>query len=93
MMLKAIAAAFSNGSVQTAYPYFADNAQWRVIGEEFYFGKNAVIENCERLQNINAEGRRVAVIGTAGFIRDGRRVSYVSACDVYELMKAINRNQ
>ena len=60
-------------------------------------GKKAVMDNCEqvagyfksittkfRILNTIADGNRVAVSGTAEFIRDGKRVNFVSACDVYE---------
>jgi hypothetical protein len=34
--------------------------------------------------NIIAEGNKVVINGTAEFLRDNQRVSFVSACDVYE---------
>jgi hypothetical protein len=34
--------------------------------------------------NIIAEGNKVVINGTAEFMRDNQRVSFVSACDVYE---------
>ena len=33
--------------------------------------------------NIIAEGNKVVINGTAEFLRDNKRVSFVSACDVY----------
>ena len=97
MVFKEVAEAFSNGSFKVAYPHFSDNVRWRVIGENSFNGKKAVIENCEKVagyfesvttnfttETVIAAGRRVAVIGTAEFVRDGKRVNFVSACDVYE---------
>ena len=34
--------------------------------------------------NVIAENGKVAVNGTAEFLRDNKRVSFVSACDLYE---------
>ncbi len=97
MTLKQIAEAFSNGNFEMAYPYLADNVQWTVVGEDYFDGKKAVMGNCGQVAsyfksvttnfrtiNIIADNNRVAVSGTAEFFRDGKRVNFVSACDVYE---------
>jgi ketosteroid isomerase-like protein len=97
MTQKQIAEAFSNGDFEKAYPFLAADVQWTVIGENKLEGKQAVIENCEQTANyfksvttdfktinVIAADNRVAVNGTAAFIRDGKTVSFVSACDVYE---------
>jgi hypothetical protein len=34
--------------------------------------------------NIIAEGNKVVINGTAEFLRDNKRISFVSACDVYQ---------
>jgi molybdopterin converting factor small subunit len=97
MTPKQIAEAFSNGNFEVTYPHLADDVQWTVIGEDNFDGKKAVMDNCEQVAgyfksvttnfktiNIIADNNRVAVSGTAEFIRDGDRVNFVSACDVYE---------
>lgn len=97
MTQKQIAEEFSTGNFELIYPYLADNVQWTVVGEEYFKGKKAVIDNCKLVAsyfnsvttkfktiNIIADNNRVAVTGTAEFIRDGKRVNFVSACDVYE---------
>ena len=97
MTQKQIAEAFSIGNFELIYPYLADDVQWTIVGEDFFEGKKAVTDNCEQVAsyfksvttnfntiNIIAENNRVAVSGTAEFIRDGQRVSFISACDVYE---------
>ena len=97
MTQKQIAEAFSNGNFELIYPVLADKVQWTVVGEDFFDGKKAVMENCAQVAgyfkslttdfktiHILEDNNRVAVSGTAEFIRDGERVNFVSACDVYE---------
>lgn len=97
MTHKQIAEAFSKGNFELTYPYLADNVQWTVVGEDYFDGKKSVMDNCGQVAgyfksvttdfktiNIIADNNRVAVSGTAEFIRDDKRVNFVSACDVYE---------
>ena len=97
LTLSQIAASFSGGDFEKAYPHFSNNITWDVVGENSFTGKEAVIANCEQVAsyfksvttrfttaNIIADNNRVAVDGTAEFLRDGKRVAYVWACDVYE---------
>lgn len=98
-----IAKAFSHGEFEKTYNFIADNAQWIVIEEETFTGKQAIIDNCEQVGtyfksvktdfktlNIISDGNKVAINGTAEFLRDNKRVAFVSACDVYEFN---NQNQ
>lgn len=97
MTKKEIAEAFSNGNFELTYPYLAENVQWTVVGEDYFEGKKAVMDNCGQVAsyfksvttsfktiNVIADNSRVAVSGTAEFIREGKRVNFVSACDIYE---------
>ena len=97
MTTKEIAEAFSTGNFDLTFPYLADNIQWTVIGDNFTEGKQAVIDQCNQIANyfkslttdfklINTitDKDRVAINGTAEFIRDGKRVNFVFSCDVYE---------
>lgn len=97
MTRTAIAKAFSNGEFELTFQYLADNVQWTVVGENHFNGKKAVMNNCEQVAgyfksvttnfkttNIIADNNLVAVCGTAEFIRDDKKVNFVSACDVYE---------
>ena len=72
-------------------------AIWEVIEEDKFVGKNAIIENCNQVGqyfksvttnfktlNVISEDNKVVVSGTAEFIREGKRASFVSACDLYE---------
>jgi hypothetical protein len=95
-----IAKAFSNGEFERTYAFISDAAEWTVVGEDKFAGKRAIIDNCEKVGgyfrsvqtdfrtiNIISEGNKVAMNGTAEFFRDGKRVSLMSACDVYVFNK------
>lgn len=97
MTKKQIAEAFSNGNFELTYPYLADDVHWSVVGEGYFDGKKAVMANCDQVgryfksvttnfKNINiiAENSKVVLNGTAEFIRSGKRINYIYACDVYE---------
>jgi len=97
MTNKSIAKAFSNGEFENVFDFIADNAVWEVVEENTFHGKKAIIENCKQvaayfltvtthfeLFNVIAEDNKVAVNGTAEFIREGNRVSFVKASDLYE---------
>lgn len=79
---------------------FSENVEWHVFGERILTGKKAVIENCEqtagyfktvttdfKTHTIIEEGNSIAISG-AVFTRDGKTLSIVNACDVYEFDKA-----
>ncbi|MBL7843374.1 MAG: nuclear transport factor 2 family protein [Cyclobacteriaceae bacterium] len=92
-----IAKAFSNGEFEKTYNFIAENSEWIVVEENTFKGKKAIIENCNqvgsyfksvttdfRTHNIIVDENKVVINGTAEFLRDNKRVSFVSACDVYE---------
>ena len=92
-----IATAFSNGEFDKTKKFIADDAIWEVVEEDKFIGKNAIVDNCNQVSqyfksvttkfktlNVISENNKVVVNGTAEFIRDGKRVSFVSACDLYE---------
>ena len=95
-----IAKAFSNGEFEKTYNFISDNAEWTVIEEDKFVGKQAILDNCEQIGNyfksvttdfktlnIIADGNKVVINGTAEFIRENKRISFVSACDIYEFNK------
>jgi hypothetical protein len=97
LTLQKIAELFSGGQFDKIYQHLSDNIIWNVVGENSFVGKKAVIDNCEQVasyfnsvttnfktENIIVDHNRVAIDGTAEFSRDGKRVSFVWACDVYE---------
>jgi hypothetical protein len=92
-----IAEAFSYGEFEKIYDYISDNAVWAIIEENSFTGRQAIIDNCEQVgnyfksvttifktQNIIADRNKVVINGTAEFLRDNIRISFVSACDIYE---------
>ncbi len=97
MIKTEIAKAFSNGEFEKTYKFISDTAVWTIVEEDTFIGKQAISENCEQVGNyfksvttdfktlnIIAEGNKVVINGTAEFLRDNQRVSFVSACDIYE---------
>lgn len=94
---KEIAESFSNGKFENTYPYLSDNIIWNVVGENIFKGKQEVIAQCNQIteyfnsvetdfqtqESIIAENR-VIVRGTGEFLRNGKRVNLITACDVYE---------
>jgi ketosteroid isomerase-like protein len=97
MTKKSIAKSFSNGEFENVFDFLAENAVWEVVEENTFHGKKAIIENCKQVAayfqtvtthfeilNVIAEDNRVAVNGTAEFIKGGNRVSFVKASDLYE---------
>jgi hypothetical protein len=94
---KEIAQAFSNGEFEKTYKFISDDAVWSVVEEEIFIGKQAIVNNCEqvgnyfksvttdfKILNIIADQNKVVINGTAEFLRNKKRVSFISACDIYE---------
>lgn len=92
-----IAQAFSIGEFDQVADSIAENAEWEVVRENRYIGKKVILQNCEQVAayfksvttnfqtlNVIADDQKVVVNGTAEFIRDGKQVSFVYACDLYE---------
>ncbi|MCB0728498.1 MAG: nuclear transport factor 2 family protein [Ignavibacteriae bacterium] len=97
MTHKEIAQAFSNGKFEVTFPYLADNIEWIVAGREHFKGREKVIDNCTKtaeyfktvttdfkINNIIEENQIVVINGTAEFLKDEKRLAFISACDVYE---------
>ena len=92
-----LAQAFSLGEFEEVYPYLSDQIVWIVVGENDFIGREAVINNCRQVRqyfdsvttdfktnHVITDGNKVVVSGTAEFSRNGKQVSFISACDVYE---------
>lgn len=92
-----IAKAFSTGEFEKIYKFISDKAEWIVVEEDKFTGKQAIIANCEQVGryfnsvttdfktlNIIAESNKVVINGTGEFLKNKQRVSFVSACDLYE---------
>ena len=97
MTMTEIATAFSSGEFEKIYNFISDNAKWTVIEEEEFEGKQAIIENCWKVANyfktvtidfqtikVISENNNVVINGTAEFLKEGERISFIYACDLYE---------
>jgi ketosteroid isomerase-like protein len=97
MTITEVAKAFSNGEFEKTNPFISANAVWTVVGEDRFTGRQAILDQCEqvgnyfqsvttdfRTLNVITEGNKVVINGTAEFLKDNKRVSFVSACDIYE---------
>jgi hypothetical protein len=104
--IKKIAKEFSTGNFDSTFQYLSDNVQWNIIGQNFFQGKTDVILNCKNtaqyfksvktnflVEDILTHKNKVVVIGTAEFLRDGERLDFVYATDIYEFNedKMINK--
>lgn len=92
-----IAEAFSSGKFDITYDRLSNNIEWTVFGEKVLQGKEQVIAECDEVKeyfnsittdftNYNSIGNdnRIAINGHALFLKDGKTVAEVNACDVYE---------
>ena len=92
-----IAKAFSNGDFEKIYNCISENAIWIIVEEASFKGNQAIIDNCKQVSNyfqsvttdfktdnIIFDGNKVVINGTAEFLKDNKRVAFVSACDIYE---------
>ncbi len=92
-----IAESFSLGNFESTFPYLSNEIKWNIVGEQKIEGKDALVQHCEQVasyfNSVSTEFTTIHVItdkemvcatGTAEFKRDGKRVNFVSACDVYQ---------
>jgi ABC-type taurine transport system substrate-binding protein len=92
-----IAISFSIGEFDKTFNFIAENAEWIVVEESIFKGKHAILENCIQVgtyfksvttnfttHNVIVDRNKVAIQGTAEFLKDNKRISFVSACDIYE---------
>jgi ketosteroid isomerase-like protein len=95
-----IAERFSLGEFETVFQFLADDVIWNIVGENKFTGKTDVISNCRRTaeyfntvetnfktDDIISEKNKVVIIGNAQFSRDGKRINFVRASDIYEFDK------
>ncbi len=97
MTITALALAFSNGEFEKTYDYISETAEWTIVEEDKFFGKQAIVANCESVAhyfksvktefktwNVISAENKVVINGTAEMKRENKQVAFVSACDVYE---------
>jgi ketosteroid isomerase-like protein len=97
MVKSEIAKAFSHGKFEICFEYLTDQTIWNTPGEQILKGRkeievfsrkisdyfNSVQTHFNQINLIESDNC-VSINGTAEFIRDGKRVSFISSCDVYE---------
>jgi hypothetical protein len=94
---KEIATFFSNGLFHKVFDNLAQNIEWNTIGDEKLIGLAEVKKKCERVSeffnsvetdfkiiNVLEDNNKIAINGTAEFLKDGKRLSFISAFDLYE---------
>jgi ketosteroid isomerase-like protein len=96
MTKSAVATAFSRGAFDQIYDHLSEDARWEVLGENTFENKQAIIKQCTEVaayfksvtthfevHQVIEEKNKIVVTGTAEFIRNGQRVSFVHGCDIY----------
>jgi predicted ester cyclase len=94
---KQIAQAFSSGDFEKAFPYLSHSIDWRVIDNYDRKGRKEVMEYCKKTAayfatlttdfkklDVIESADKIAVTGTAELSENGKRIQFISACDVYE---------
>ncbi|TXI91618.1 MAG: nuclear transport factor 2 family protein [Neisseriales bacterium] len=92
-----IATSFSTGKFNLIYDFITPEAEWEIVGESLFSGREQIIANCERVRsyfntvmtnfkiaNILVDGDKVVINGTAEFFKNDQLVSFISACDLYQ---------
>ena len=92
-----LAKMFSNGDFEKTFDFIYEDAEWIVVEEDHFVGKKAILIQCRQVDSyfksvttkfktisILSDGNQVVITGTAEFLKDNRRISLVSACDIYE---------
>jgi hypothetical protein len=92
-----IAQLFSSGQFDNCFDYLTDQTIWNTPGEQFLTGRSEIEPFCKKIAvyfssvttnftqlNLIENENCVAINGTAEFIREGKRVAFISSCDVYE---------
>ncbi len=91
---KKISEEFSKGNFPATYNHFADDIEWRIIGDKMISGRENSIAFCTKmmseigsstLNNINviAENDYVVIEGNCHFINEEGKAAVVEYCDVF----------
>lgn len=97
MTKREIAEAFSGGKFDKCFDFLTPQTIWNTPGEQYLTGKGEIVSFCKKIaayfESVTTDFRQlqliendkcVAINGTAEFKRGGKRVAFVSSCDVYE---------
>lgn len=92
-----IAQAFSNRNLEQCLECLTEQTFWNTPGEQYLIGRKEIEPFCKKISayfniltvnfqqlNLIENDRCIAINGTATFIREGKRIAFVSSCDVYE---------
>lgn len=92
-----IAKSFSTGNFIPCFEFLTNETIWDTPGEQTLQGKTEIVTFCEKIKlyfdsvdtnfqilNIIENSSHVVINGIAEFIRDGKRISFISSCDIYE---------
>lgn len=99
--IQTIASLFSKGEFKKVEDYLADEIIWNIVGENLFIGKEAVKVNCEKTEDyfnsVDTDFKiieilqckeKVIITGSATFSKDGKALTSISACDIYEFNSA-----
>lgn len=91
-----IAQAFSRGDFEKCFAYLTDQTIWDTPGEQNLTGRKEIESFCNNVRayfdrvitnfqqlNVIENANCVAINGTAEFIHENKRISFVSSCDIY----------
>lgn len=92
-----IAKSFSKGDFERTYSYLSETIEWNVIKNFKCNSRDEVVQQCEittgyfasittdfkQLEIIENENK-VVITGTAEFLKNGKRIEFISSCDIYE---------
>jgi ketosteroid isomerase-like protein len=92
--IKKISEEFSKGKFPATYDHFADDIEWKIIGDQIISGKENAIAFCNKmmaemdgstLNNINVivENNYAAIEGNCKFTNEVGKAATVEYCDVY----------
>lgn len=98
MTKREIAEALSAGDHEKVADKIGENVEWNMYEEsDFVRGKAAFIAFAEKVgtyfrpittkfetTGVIEDENKIAIYGTAAFIREGKLVNFVNSCDVYE---------
>ncbi len=94
---KEIAELFSTGKFEATFPYLAEEVIWKIAGDKQLNGKSEVVSICKdaalteslsqtiiTTEQVIKDDNKVVIKGSGEFIRHGKKVRLVAACDIYE---------
>ncbi|WP_417265224.1 nuclear transport factor 2 family protein [Brumimicrobium sp.] len=97
MDIQKIAEFFSLGKFHKVIKHLSDDIVWNVVGGRTFKGKVAVIKDCEQTEryfqsvdtdfkiiNRIVDNNKIAITGTAKISKNGKRIDFSYACDVFE---------